>query len=84
MFSPITRVNLAPHHAILNAKRHGGKMRDPDSRDNIFQARFSALRSPAQRSVHAGAQKANSYMQPSTLGLLAGESPASAMDGWAE
>ena len=26
-------------------------------------------------------QKANSYVQPSTLGMLAGESPASAMDG---
>jgi hypothetical protein len=28
--------------------------------------------------------KPNSYVQPSTLGMLAGESPASAMDGWAE
>jgi hypothetical protein len=30
------------------------------------------------------AKKANSYVQPSTLDMLAGESPASAMGGWAE
>ena len=40
--------------------------------------------SPAQRSVQAGAQKANSYVQPSVFDMLAGASPASAMDGWAE
>jgi len=40
--------------------------------------------SPAQRQVKAGAPKANSYVQPSTLDMLAGESPASAMGGWAE
>ena len=40
--------------------------------------------SPAQRPVPAGAQKANSYVQPSTFDILAGASPASAMDGWAE
>jgi hypothetical protein len=38
------------------------------------------------RSVNkpAARQKAISYVQPSTLDMLAGESPASAMDGWAE
>jgi len=41
-------------------------------------------KSPAQRSVHAGAQKAISYVQPSVFDMLAGASPASAMDGWAE
>jgi hypothetical protein len=39
--------------------------------------------SPAQRSAQAGAQKANSYVQPSVFDMLAGASPASAMDGWA-
>jgi len=34
--------------------------------------------------VPAGAQKANSYVQPSTFDILAGASPASARDGWAE
>jgi len=29
-------------------------------------------------------QKANSHVQPSTVDMLAGASPASAMDGWAE
>jgi hypothetical protein len=38
----------------------------------------------AQRSVRAGAQKVNSYVQPSVFDMLAGASPASAMDGWAE
>ena len=37
-----------------------------------------------QRSVQRGAKKANSYVQPSTFDMLAGASPASAMDGWAE
>jgi hypothetical protein len=40
--------------------------------------------SPAQRQVQAGAPKANSYVQPSVFDMLAGASPASAMDGWAE
>jgi hypothetical protein len=40
--------------------------------------------SPAQGSVEAGARKASSYVQPSVFDMLAGESPASAMDGWAE
>ena len=44
----------------------------------------TTARSPAQRSVQAAAQKANSYVQPSTFDILAGASPASAMDGWAE
>ena len=42
----------------------------------------STAASPAQRSVRAGWQKANSYVQPSTFDILAGASPASAMDGW--
>ena len=29
-------------------------------------------------------EKANSYAQPSVFDMLAGASPASAMDGWAE
>ena len=37
---------------------------------------------PAQRPVPAGAQKPISYVQPSTFDILAGASPASAMDGW--
>jgi len=40
-------------------------------------------RSPAQRSVHAGAGKANSCVQPSVFDMLVGANPASAMDGWA-
>jgi hypothetical protein len=31
-----------------------------------------------------GGEKAVSYVQPSTFDMLAGASPASAMDGWAE
>jgi len=42
------------------------------------------LSSPAQRPKRRRGEKANSYVQPSTLDMLAGASPASAMDGWAE
>jgi hypothetical protein len=45
---------------------------------------LSLLPSPAQRQVQAGAPKANTYVQPSVFDMLAGESPASARDGWAE
>jgi len=31
-----------------------------------------------------GREKANAYVQPSVFDMLAGASPASAMDGWAE
>jgi purine nucleoside phosphorylase len=31
--------------------------------------------SPTQRSVHAGAQEANSYVQPSVFDILAGARP---------
>ena len=34
--------------------------------------------------IGGGRAKAISYVQPSTLGMLASESLASAMDGWAE
>jgi hypothetical protein len=40
--------------------------------------------SPAQRPAQAGAPKANAYVQPSVFDMLAGASPASAMDGWTE
>ena len=40
--------------------------------------------SPAQRCVRAGAQIANSCVQPPISDMLAGANPASAMDGWAE
>jgi len=33
---------------------------------------------------YARRAQANSYVQPSTFDMLAGSSPASAMDGWAE
>ena len=45
------------------------------------QSSSSALGCPG---VQAGAQEANSYVQPSVFDMLAGANPASAMDGWAE
>jgi len=50
----------------------------------LFVSLAAGLASPAQRSVQAGAPKAISYVQPSVFDMLAGASPASAMDGWAE
>ena len=40
--------------------------------------------SPTQALSAYGRAKAISYVQPSTLDMLAGASPASAIDGWAE
>jgi len=40
--------------------------------------------SPAQRQYKRTRQEPNSYVQPSVFDMLAGASPASAMDGWAE
>jgi hypothetical protein len=40
--------------------------------------------SEKQFSFTRAASKAISYVQPSTFDMLAGGSPASAMDGWAE
>ncbi len=37
-----------------------------------------------EASSRRGGKKPNSYVQPSTVEMLAGTSPASAMDGWAE
>jgi hypothetical protein len=54
----------------------------PNGELSTWFTRSSAwFNSPAQGPVQVGAQKANSYVQPSTFDKLAGESPASAMDG---
>jgi hypothetical protein len=39
---------------------------------------------PRSAEYRRARQKANSYVQPSVFDMLAGASPASAMDGWAE
>ena len=42
------------------------------------------LEQPATPKLAERASKAVSYVQPSVFDMLAGASPASAMDGWAE
>jgi hypothetical protein len=64
----------------ISAPDSKNSKRDPDSIAISEPRSFS----PAQRRVNAGVQKANSYVQPSTFDMLAGASPASAVDGWAE
>ena len=48
---------------------------------NESEKQFSLTRAALSTS---GRAKANSYVQPSVFDMLAGASPASAMDGWAE
>jgi hypothetical protein len=49
---------------------------------NVARNQFSLTREASI--IGAAAKKAISYVQPSTFDMLAGASPASARDGWAE
>ena len=53
----------------------------PGGRRRLTQSEYPLTREAPST---CGAQKQNSYVQPSVFDILAGASPASAMDGWAE